>query len=97
VGKEGQPRYDRHFCCADCLRVDKRERVSEMRLKAKIGTCPACGRSAGKDVFQNDVAKLHNALPVNSSGTLDTCVPKVDCQDATEPQNRFPQESEMLD
>ena len=72
VGKDGRPRYDRHFCGADCLREDKRERLAEMRRKARMGTCRTCGRKAVKDASQNTVVKLHNASPANFARTIDT-------------------------
>jgi len=72
VGKDGRPRYDRHFCSASCRREDKRERVSEMRRKSRISVCPTCGRKAGKDASQNTAVKLHKASSVNFPGPTGT-------------------------
>lgn len=76
VGKDDSPSYDRHLCSADCLRQDKRERVVEMRRRARIGRCKFCGRKATMDASQNGAVKLHNASLVNIGRTLDAQRPK---------------------
>jgi len=81
VGKDGRPRYDRNFCGADCRREDKRERVAEMRRKARIGRCGVCGRKAAKDAAQNSVVPRHNAPAVDFGSTLNAKQP----QDAIAP------------
>lgn len=81
VGKDGRPSYDRHFCSSNCRREDKRERVAEMRRKARIGRCRLCGRKAAKDAPQNSVVPRHNAPAVDFGSTLNTKQP----QDAMAP------------
>ena len=63
--KNGSPSYDRHFCSSNCRREDKRERVAEMRRKARIGRCGLCGRKAAKDAPQNSAVPRHNAPSVD--------------------------------
>jgi len=76
VWKDGRSRYDRNFCSADCRREDKRERVAEMRRKARTGRCGLCGRKAAKDAPQNSAVPRHNAPAVDFGGSLNAKQPR---------------------
>lgn len=76
VGSDGRPSYDRHFCSAGCRREDKRERVEEMRRKARIGRCGLCGRKAGKDAPQNSAVPRHNTPSVDFGSALNAKQPR---------------------
>ena len=76
IGKGGMPTYNRHFCSSNCRREDKRERVAEIRRKARIGRCGSCGRKAAKDALQNSAVPRHNAPSVDFGSALNAKQPQ---------------------
>lgn len=51
MAKDGSPDYRKHFCCAACLKVDKRERLQAKRTRLEGRRCPHCGRKSGHAVM----------------------------------------------
>lgn len=69
VAKDGSPDYRKHFCCAACLKIDKRERLRAKRARLEGRRCPHCGRKSALAVVsllpaKDDGSERNPAVPV---------------------------------